>query len=57
MNLSLIDLFGNTVDGALNRSRQLEKKLRKVEALPVEAGVTLLASAQIEQIDDGDISD
>jgi DNA recombination protein RmuC len=41
-----IDEAGSTIEKAANRSRQLEKKLKKVEALPVAEAATLLADPQ-----------
>lgn len=41
-----LDETGNTIDDAVHRTRQIEKKLRKVEALPVDEGVALLAETQ-----------
>ena len=42
-----LDETGNTIDDAVHRSRQIEKRLRKVEALPSENGVPLLAESQL----------
>jgi DNA recombination protein RmuC len=41
-----LDETGNTIEEAAHRSRQLEKKLRKVEALPPSEAAALLAEAQ-----------
>ena len=37
-----LDETRNTIDEAVHRSRQMEKKLRKVEALPVDEASTML---------------
>lgn len=36
---------GNTIEDAVHRTRQIEKKLRKVEALPADEAVALLVEA------------
>jgi DNA recombination protein RmuC len=41
-----LDETGNTIEEAAHRSRQLEKKLRKVEALPSAEASALLADVQ-----------
>ena len=41
-----LDETGNTIDDAVHRTRQIEKKLRKVEALPADEAGTLLVEAQ-----------
>jgi DNA recombination protein RmuC len=41
-----LDETGNTIEDAVHRSRQIEKKLRNVEALPVDEGVALLPETQ-----------
>ena len=41
-----LDETGNTIDDAVHRTRQIEKKLRRVEALPVDEAGTLLVEAQ-----------
>lgn len=41
-----LDETGNTIDDAVHRTRQIEKRLRKVEALPVDEEVELIAEAQ-----------
>jgi DNA recombination protein RmuC len=41
-----LDETGSTIDEAVHRSRQIEKKLRKVEALPASEAVALLDDAQ-----------
>jgi DNA recombination protein RmuC len=41
-----LDETGNTIDEAVHRSRQMEKKLRQVEALPPDEAATLLIEAQ-----------
>ena len=46
-----LDETGNTIDKAAQRSRQLEKKLRKVEALPVAETAALLADVQSAETD------
>jgi DNA recombination protein RmuC len=46
-----LDETGNTIDDAVHRTRQIEKKLKRVEALPAEEGITVLAeipSAEVE---------
>jgi DNA recombination protein RmuC len=52
-----LDETGNTIDDAVHRSRQIEKRLRKVEALPAEDGVPLLADAQLTDSDSDDITE
>jgi DNA recombination protein RmuC len=52
-----IEETGNTVESALNRSRQLERKLKKVEVLPSGDGATLFAAAQLAEIDDDENSE
>ena len=42
---------GNTIDAAVDRSRILEKKLKKVEALPVAETAALLADVQTTEVD------
>jgi DNA recombination protein RmuC len=46
-----LDETGNTIEDAVHRTRQIEKKLRKVEALPADEAVTLLAEAQSADAD------
>jgi DNA recombination protein RmuC len=41
-----LDESTNTIEEAVNRSRQLEKKLKKVEALPVAEAASLLVDVQ-----------
>ncbi len=41
-----LDETGNTLEEAAHRSRQLERKLRKVEALPTAEAASLLAEVQ-----------
>lgn len=41
-----LDETGNTIDDAVRRTRQIERKLRKVEALPAGEAVALLADVQ-----------
>jgi DNA recombination protein RmuC len=42
---------GNTIDDAVHRSRQIERRLRKVETLPPEDGIPLLAETQLLDIE------
>lgn len=44
-----LDETGNTIDDAVFRTRQIEKKLRKVEALPAPDSATLLAAVDTEE--------
>jgi len=46
-----LDETGNTIEDAVHRSRQLEKKLKKVEALPPAEATALLADAQSADLD------
>jgi DNA recombination protein RmuC len=46
-----LDETGNTIDDAVHRSRQIEKKLRNVEASPVDEGVTLLTEVQTSDVE------
>ena len=46
-----LDETGNTIEKAAHRSRQLEKKLKKVEALPVAETAALLADVQSAEAD------
>ena len=46
-----LDETGNTIEKAAHRSRQLEKKLKKVEALPVAETDALLADVQTTEVD------
>jgi len=46
-----LDETGNTIEKAAHRSRQLEKKLKKVEALPVAETNILLADVQSAVMD------
>lgn len=46
-----LDETGNTIEDAVHRSRQIEKKLRNVEALPVDEGVALLAEVQVSDVE------
>jgi DNA recombination protein RmuC len=41
-----LDETGNTIEKAAHRSRQLERKLKKVEALPAAEAATLLANVR-----------
>jgi DNA recombination protein RmuC len=49
-----LDETGNTIENAVHRSRQIEKKLRRVEALPAEEAVALLAEGQVADADNED---
>jgi DNA anti-recombination protein RmuC len=42
-----LDETGNTIEDAVHRSRQIEKKLRNVEALPVDEDVALLTEVRV----------
>jgi DNA recombination protein RmuC len=46
-----LDETGNTIEDAVHRSRQIERRLRKVEALPPEDGIPLLAETQLLDIE------
>jgi DNA recombination protein RmuC len=46
-----LDDAGSTIDEAVDRSRQLEKKLKKVEALPVAETARMLADVQSPEED------
>jgi DNA recombination protein RmuC len=46
-----LDETGNTIDDAVHRTRQMEKKLRKVEALPAEEGIPLVAETQLLDVE------
>jgi len=46
-----LDETGNTIEKAAHRSRQLERKLKKVEALPVAETAVLLADVQSAEVD------
>jgi len=46
-----LDETGNTIEKAAHRSRQLERKLKKVEALPVVETAELLADVQSTEAD------
>jgi DNA recombination protein RmuC len=46
-----LDETGSTIEKAAHRSRQLEKKLRKVEALPMAETAVLLADVQSTEAD------
>jgi DNA recombination protein RmuC len=55
-----LDETSNTIEDAAFRSRQLERKLRKVEALPAAESAALLGDAQAADVDGdggGDLSD
>jgi DNA recombination protein RmuC len=49
-----LDETGNTIDDAVHRTRQIERKLRKVEALPADEGVTMLAEVPSAEVDNED---
>lgn len=49
-----LDETGNTIDDAVHRSRQIEKKLRKVEALPADDGVALIADTRLGDVENED---
>ncbi|MBI4327165.1 MAG: DNA recombination protein RmuC [Chloroflexi bacterium] len=46
-----LDETGNTIEEAAHRSRQLEKKLKKVEALPAAEATALLADAPSAEVE------
>jgi len=46
-----LDETGNTIDDAVHRSRQIEKRLRKVEALPSEDGAPLLVETKLIDVE------
>jgi DNA recombination protein RmuC len=46
-----LDETGNTIEDAVHRSRQIEKRLRNVEALPVDEGVALLGEVQVSDVE------
>lgn len=46
-----LDETGHTIDVAVHRSRQIERRLRKVETLPPEDGIPLLAETQLLDIE------
>jgi DNA recombination protein RmuC len=46
-----LDETGNTIDDAVHRSRQIERRLRKVEVLPSEDGIPLPAETQLLDIE------
>jgi DNA recombination protein RmuC len=50
-----LDETGNTIEKAAHRSRQLEKKLKKVEALPVAETAALLADVQTSEADSDEL--
>ena len=43
-----LDETGNTIDDAVHRSRQIERKLRKVEALPLGEEIALLTETIVD---------
>ncbi len=47
-----LDETGNTIDDAVHRSRQIQKKLRRVEVLPADEAARLLAEEQGPDADD-----
>jgi DNA recombination protein RmuC len=47
-----IDETGNSIDEAVHRSRQIEKKLRKVEALPAAEAAPTLAADELSEVED-----
>ena len=49
-----LDETGNTIDDAVRRSRQMERKLRKVEALPAEDAARRLAETQPSDAEDAE---
>ena len=49
---SKLDETGNTIDAAVSRSRQIEKRLKQVEALPTADAVGLLPEGQALETDE-----
>jgi DNA recombination protein RmuC len=49
-----LDETGNTIDDAVHRSRQIERRLKKVEAMPVEEEIAVLAESALEVDVDGE---
>ena len=52
-----LDETGNTIDDAVHRSRQIERRLRKVEALPAQDGVPPLAEPQILDVENEEVGE
>ena len=52
-----LDEAGNTIEKAAHRSRQLEKKLKKVEALPIAETTALLADVQSAEVDPDELDE
>ena len=50
-----LDETGNTIDAAVHRTRQIEKKLRDVEALPENDAAALLPESQAAEIDNDEL--
>jgi DNA recombination protein RmuC len=46
-----LDETGNTIEDAVHPTRQIEKKLRNVEALPVDQGVAVLNEVQVSDVE------
>lgn len=46
-----LDETGSTIEEAAHRSRQLEKRLKKVEALPAAEATAMLGEATVEEIE------
>lgn len=49
---SKLDETGNTIEDAVHRSRQIEKKLRKIEALPADEASALLTEDHAADVED-----
>ena len=49
-----LDETGNTIEDAVHRSRQIERRLRKVEELPVGEEIAVLAESGLEVDADGE---
>lgn len=49
-----LDETGNTIEDAMHRGRQIEKKLRKVVALPAQEATALLAEGQLADAEPGE---
>ena len=52
-----LDETGNTIDDAVHRSRQIERRLRKVEALPAQDGVPPLAEPQVLDVENEEVGE
>jgi len=52
-----LDETGNTIEDAVHRTRQIEKKLRKVEALPGDEAVALLTEEQSADADEDELAE